>query len=461
MKINYLAICIALAASAGALPAMADDGYTPSKNGYIGGATGFAVGAGATGYYLHRQGAKAAAQTGGLRIRMTSASQMKDAAGRLDRHTDAKFNKKYLDTYGEEHARAIDKAKREQALKNEAKRKELHAQKKLDRKLAKENPDAARKLKRERRAGEKLNAHQKHKKDMRALERKVGAEKGTAKAHIKQRDDAFKAKQASKGRKVVHGGGEKPKFGSVKPRGNKVHKNPTFGSTAPRAKKAAKTANSAKKAGKTARTAKKVAKAGKTARKLKTVGKVAAGGAAGMVAGAAMGEHIPDAFDAAAYTYKMARNPKDAPKMLANTAKGGVAMAGRMALTVTDPGKMARNLGGAAQGVGRSIANTGVYKSIAKTKTGRTIGKATTWTTGKVSQGYKSFARTKTGRTLGAAAKTVDKYTFKQANKGVRVTGKAISKGSKVVGKVAKNETKKAKKTARKIGKSLKKAFHF
>lgn len=441
MKIKSLAICIALAATAGALPAMADDhGYTPSKNGVIGGATGFAVGAGATGYYLHRQGTKATAQSGGLRIRKTGAGQMKDAAGRLNRHTDPDFNKKYLDTYGEEHARKIDEAKKEQALKNEAKRKELKAQKKLDRKLAKENPDAAKKLKQERRKGETFNAHQKHKKDMRTLERKVGAEKGGAKASIKHRDDALKAKNAADEQKAI-----KRNF-------SKAKKNGKIGSVA------AKNAKNGKKAAKTAKT---VAKTGKTARKLKTVGKVAAGGAAGMVAGAAMGEQIPDAFDAAAYSYKMARNPKDAPKMLYGTAKGGVAMAGRMADTVTDPGKMARNLGNSARGVGKSIANTGVYKSVAKTKTGRAIGSATTWTTGKVSQGYKSVARTKTGKTIGAAAKTVDKYTFKQANKGVKATTKAVSKGSKVVAKAAKKEAKKAKKTAKKVGKALKKAFRF
>jgi len=437
MKINCLAICIALAVAAGALPAKADGhGYTPSKNGVIGGSAGFVVGAGATGAYLYGKGATATAQTGRLRIHKTSPGKIKDAAGRLNRHTDPDFNRKYLDTYGEDHARKIDEAKRKQALESRAKRKELHAQKKLDRNLAKENPNAAKKLKRERRMGEKYNAHQKHKKDMRTLERKVGAEKGTAKRHVKAASDSHKAKYGKSG-------------------GHKV----TQAKKAAKAKATARKAHKVGRFGKTTQKTKKIVKVGKTARKLKTVGKVAAGGAVGMVAGAALGEHVPDVFDATAYTYKMARNPKNAPKMLANTAKGGVAMAGRMALTVTDPGKMARNLHGAVNGVGRSIANTGVYKSMARTKTGRTIGKATSFAGSKIRHGYKSFARSKTGKATGAVLRTANKYTFKQANKGVKTATRIVSKGSKAVGKSVKKASKKAKKTARKVGKSLKKLF--
>ncbi len=393
MKINCLAICIALAAAAGALPAMAGDhGYKLSENGTAGAIAGGIAGAGGTGLYLYSK------ETGGIRLRKTSPGAMKDAAGRLNRHTNPDFNKKYLDTYGEDHARKIDEAKRKQALKNQSKQKKLLARDLKDKKLAKENPAAAKHLKKERALGEQFNDQRKHKRDMKKLNKLAGKN----------------AKIARKNRRIV------------------------------------------KKAGKETV---KVAKSANKIRKLKAVGKVAAGGAAGAVAGAALGEHVPDAFDAAAYTVRLARDPKHAPKMLYGTAKGGVAMAGRMALTVTDPGKMARNLSGAAQGVGRSIANTGVYKSFARTRTGRSIGKATSFAGAKVSQGYKRFARSKTGKAAGTVVKTVDKYTFKQANKGVKVTTRAVSKGSKVVAKVAKKEAKKAKKTAKKVGKALKKLF--
>jgi histone H1/5 len=394
MKIKFVAATVALSFALNALPALADSkDPTPAERRGIGARVGFVAGAGTTGAYLYGK------ETGGIRLRKTSPGAMKDAAGRLDRHTNPEFNKKYLDTYGKEHARKIDEAKRKQAGKNLAKKKALDARDLKDKKLAKENPAAVKHLKKERALGEQFNAQRKHERDMKKLNKLAGKN----------------AKIARKNQRIVK---------------------------------------------KTAKKTVKVAKSATKLRKLKTVGKVAAGGAAGAVAGAAMGEHIPDVFEATAYTYKMARNPKDAPKMLYGTAKGGVAMAGRMALTVTDPGKMARNLGGAAQGVGRSIANTGVYKSMARTKTGRIIGKATGYASAKVSQGYKSFARSKTGKTAGAVAKTVDKYTFKQANKGVKVTTKAVSKGSKVVAKVAKKEAKKAKKTAKKVGKALKKAFH-
>jgi len=362
-------------------------------------------------------------QSGGLRIGGARAQsgyrvggakpvQIKDAAGRLNRHTDADYNSKYLDRFGEDHARKIDKAKREQALKNKALNKEMKARDLKDKKLAKQNPKAAKHLKEQRRLGERFNAQQDRKKKMRKVKKLAGK-------------DGVKA--ARKNQRIVKKG---------------------------------------------AKNAAKVAKTGKKLRKLKTVGKIATGGAVGMVAGAALGEQVPDVFDAAGYTYRMARNPKDAPKMLADTAKGGVAMTGRMALTVTDPGKMARNLHGAAKGVGRSIANTGAYKSMARTKTGRAIGKATTWTTGRISNGYKSVARTKTGKAVGAAVKTVDRQVFKRANSGVKATGKVLSKGSKAAGKVAKKTVKKigasakktrkkAKKSLKKAGKALKKAFRF
>ena len=206
----------------------------------------------------------------------------------------------------------------------------------------------------------------------------------------------------------------------------------------------------------------KTLKHAKRLRTAKKIGKIAVGGAAGMVAGAALGEDVPDVFDAAEYSVKLVKDPRNAPKMLANTAKGGVRMAGRMALTVTDPGKMARNLGGAAKGVGNSIARTGAYKKLARTKTGRTIGKGTRWAGHNVSKCYKTVAKSRTGRAIGSAARTVDRQVFKRTNKGLRSAGKGLKKGGKVIGRTAKKTTRKigktAKRTTRKIGRTAKKA---
>lgn len=396
-------VVVAIAANAGT--ALADsDTYTPSRNGVIGGAAGFAVGAGGTAAYQFRE--PIGRQLGTLRgkIGRSSPSRMKDAAGRLNRHTNPQFNKKYLDRYGFHHARAVDHAKRKQAEK-QAKMKSRQnvkraAEKRRDSALKKQNRKAARQLKKQRAAGQQWNARRnaatKRKKTLRALGSQT-------------------KKHSSNGRRY-----KKTSSQLVKSKG-------------------------------TLRNAKRF-------RNAKRYGKVLAGGAAGMVAGAALGERIPDVFDAAEYTAKMARDPRNAPKMLANTARGGVRMAGRMALTVTDPGKMARNLHGAARGVGRSISNTRVYKSLAKTRTGRTIGKGTRWASRTTSRGYKKLARSRTGRAVSSVTRTIDRQVFKRTNKGLRKTGRTISRTSKSVGRFTKKTSRKAGRTAKKIGRGIGKA---
>jgi hypothetical protein len=411
MKIRSIAAGVALAVTLNALPALADGGsFALSKSQTDGAATGFAVGAGGTALYQYRKpiGEKLRtlrAKSGGHRIARTTPGmkpgQMKDAAGRLNRHTNQDYNRKYLDRFGSDHARAIDDAKREQAKTRRALKKKRAAERRQFRKLKQENPKAARKLARKRAAARKIHAIEKRKKTLRVL------------------GDQTK-KHSSNGRRY-------------KKTSTKLLK-----------------ARSTRKTLKTLKHAKRI-------RTAKKIGKIAAGGAAGMVAGAALGEDVPDVFDAAEYSVKLVKDPRNAPKMLANTAKGGVRMAGRMALTVTDPGKMARNLGGAAKGVGRSIANTGAYKKLARTKTGRTIGKGTRWAGRGVSKGYRTVSKTRTGRAIGSAARTVDKQVFKRANKGLRSAGKGLKKGGKALGRTAKKSTRKLKKTTRKIGKGLKK----
>ncbi len=321
MKNRYLAASVALAATLVALPALADGGSPAlSRSQTNGAATGFAVGAGGTALYQYRKpiGEKLRnfrARSGGHRIVGTTPNikpgQMKDAAGRLNRYTNPDFNRKYLKEYGEDHAKAVDKAKQDLAKKRRALKKRQKIKNAAERRryqaLKKQNPKAAQQLKKQRLAGKQWNdqrtAMQKRKKTLRVLGDQTKAHSANGRRYKKTSTKFLKSKSN---------------------------------------RKALKTLKHAKRL----RTAKKI-------------GKIAAGGAAGMVAGAALGEDVPDVFDAAAYSVKLVKDPRNAPKMLANTAKGGVRMAGRMALTVTDPGKMARNLGGAAKGVGNSIARTG------------------------------------------------------------------------------------------------------
>jgi hypothetical protein len=245
-------------------------------------------------------------------------------------------------------------------------------------------------------------------------------------------------------------GGLRVKNGKVVP-----PKNARFGTTSHLAGNA-KTAKRGAKAAKTTKTVAKGAKIAKTGKKLRTVGKFAAGGAATAVAGAALGVKVPDAVDAAMFTGKLVTDPKNAPKRLAGLATGGARMIGTAANAITDPGRMAHNLYGAANGVGRSVANTKVYKSLAKTKTGREIGKATRWTGKQVGKGYDRFKKTKTAKTIGTAARTVDKKVFKPLNRTVNKTTKTIGKIAKNPRKAAKVATKKISKGAKKVAKKLK-----
>jgi len=245
-------------------------------------------------------------------------------------------------------------------------------------------------------------------------------------------------------------GGLKVKNGKVVP-----PKNARLGTTA-HLKNTGKGVKNTRKTAKAARTLKKGAKIAKTGRKLRTVGKIATGGAASMAVGAALGVKVPDAVDAAMFAGKLVTDPKNAHKRLYGAAKGGVKMIGTAATTITDPSRMARNLGNAAKGVGRSVANTKVYKTLAKTKTGRAIGKVTSWTTKKAGAGYTKFKKTKTAKAIGKAAKAVDKQVFKRANKGVKTIGKGATKASRKIAKGAKKTAGKFKKGAKKVAKKLK-----
>jgi hypothetical protein len=221
-----------------------------------------------------------------------------------------------------------------------------------------------------------------------------------------------------------------------------------FGRTA-HLDKGVRAAKSGKKVAKAANALEDGAKVAKTGRKLRTVGRLVTGGVATAAVGAALGVKVPDAVDGVMFAGKLVTDPKNAPKRLAGVAEGGFRMVGTAADSITDPGKMARNFGGAVDGVGRSVASTKVYKDLAKTRTGREIGRATSWTTHAVSKDYNTFKRTQTGRAIGVATKTVDKRVFKPLNKGVNTGMKTVGKGArtagKAVGKTAKNVAKKLK----------------
>jgi len=116
--------------------------------------------------------------------------------------------------------------------------------------------------------------------------------------------------------------------------------------------KSLRKAKASRKAAKAARTVKTAAKTVKTAKKLRTIGKIATGGAATMVVGAALGVKIPDAVDAALWTAKTLSNPAQAPKRVAALAVGAVKTTATALKTLTNPKKMAKNLGKAAKSVG-------------------------------------------------------------------------------------------------------------
>ncbi len=233
-------------------------------------------------------------------------------------------------------------------------------------------------------------------------------------------------------------------------------------------KVASKTAKSTKTVAKTAKTAKTAAKVGKTAKKLKTVGKVAAGGVLAMGAGVALGVDVPDVFDAAAFSYDLAKDPRNADKKIAGLATGATAMGVTALNAATDPSKMASNIANAAKGAAHSIANTGVYKKLAKTKTGKAIGSVATASYKVAAAGYSSFQKSKTGKATATAAKAVNKAIFKPANKLVnkaapvvtKTVAKTTEKVRTTVRNTVKDTTKKvstaAKKSSKKVAKKAK-----
>ncbi|MEW8506184.1 MAG: hypothetical protein AB2598_05730 [Candidatus Thiodiazotropha sp.] len=104
-------------------------------------------------------------------------------------------------------------------------------------------------------------------------------------------------------------------------------------------------------------------KAVKRGSKLRTLGKVAAGGvviAGGtMVAETALGVDIPDAFDAAEWTYGTFKNPKQAPRRLKKLGRDSLRTVNKAGRTLTNPKKMGKNLQRGAKKAGKSIKKAG------------------------------------------------------------------------------------------------------
>jgi hypothetical protein len=376
-------VMVAIAMDAAAALAAEPTAQERVNGGIVGGTAGAATGAGA-GWAWDKA---AATRKSGM-----TAAQMKDAAGR--KSWNSNYYKSMNPAEAAQHREAVAKAKKDLAKKQrrtaaaKAKR-QAKAQSRM-RALKKQNPVLADDLKKQRAQGQQFNKQRaqklKHRKNLKALKKASGNTK------VKTSSKLLKSKKTG------------------------------------------------------AKLAKTGRKAAKTGRKLGRVAKGAlGGGAAGMVAGAALGVKVPDAVDGVMFAGKLVTDPKNAPKRIAGVAKGGVKMAGTIATTVTDPGKMARNLGNSAKGIGRTISKTGAYKRVARTRTGRAIGKGTRTVGRNVSRGYKTLARTRTGRTVGKVTKTVDRYTFKAANKGVKKAGRTVSRAGKSAGRFLKKTFTKRK----------------
>ena len=110
-----------------------------------------------------------------------------------------------------------------------------------------------------------------------------------------------------------------------------------------------------------AKTAKKGAKWSRTAKGAVIGGAV--GGVGTMAAEAALGVDIPDVVDGAMFAGKLISDPEHADELLLDTAKDGVKMANTIATTITDPAKMASNVGNAVDGVGKDIGKLGLFKN--------------------------------------------------------------------------------------------------
>ncbi|MEW7990963.1 MAG: hypothetical protein AB2827_05890 [Candidatus Thiodiazotropha sp.] len=101
----------------------------------------------------------------------------------------------------------------------------------------------------------------------------------------------------------------------------------------------------------------------KKGRKLRTLGKVAAGGvvvAGGtMVAETALGVDIPDAVDAAEWTYGTLKDPRQAPRRFKKLGRDSLRTVHKAGRTLTNPKKMGRNLEKGAKKAGKSIKKVG------------------------------------------------------------------------------------------------------
>lgn len=101
----------------------------------------------------------------------------------------------------------------------------------------------------------------------------------------------------------------------------------------------------------------------KHGRKLRTVGKVAAGGfvvAGGtMVAEEALGVDIPDAVDAAEWTYGTLKNPRNAPKRFERLGRDSLRTIDTAGRTLTNPKKLGRNLNNGGKKLVKSVNKAG------------------------------------------------------------------------------------------------------
>jgi hypothetical protein len=101
----------------------------------------------------------------------------------------------------------------------------------------------------------------------------------------------------------------------------------------------------------------------KKGKKLRTLGKVAAGGvvvAGGtLVAETALGVDIPDAVNAAEWTYGTLKDPRQAPRRFKKLGRDSLRTVHKAGRTLTNPKKMGKNLEKGAKKAGKSIKKAG------------------------------------------------------------------------------------------------------
>ena len=211
--------------------------------------------------------------------------------------------------------------------------------------------------------------------------------------------------------------------------------------------------NAAKQHAKTAKRAKRGAEVAKKGAKYSRAAKGAlAGGAAGMVAGAALGVKIPDAVDGVMFAGKLVSDSKNADKMIAKAAEDGVKMVGTAATTITNPAKMARNLGGAVSGVGKTLGLSGVFKRKGSVNTRvDSNGKCRTnsiW--------YR--CRLQSARNGSGRASAGNRYTFGRSNRSSLNLRKGLSNGGRKIARLAGSTHRFATRSTKSVGRSFKKA---